>query len=170
MILRAATATDAEMLAELGAASFTAAFGHLYSAEDLASFLAENHTPAKLAEQLADPAMRCRIAEQDGAALGFCKVVLSPAWPEIGDARHPVELKQLYFTAGTTGRGTGAALTAWALAEARAAGADEMRLSVYSENYGAQRFYERFGFAKIAETTFRVGAQLDREFVFSAPV
>ncbi len=170
MILRAATAADAEMLAEVGAASFTAAFGYLYSAEDLASFLEISHTPARLAHELADPALRCCIAEAGGAALGFCKVVVSPAWPDIGNARFPVELKQLYCTAGTTGRGTGAALIAWALAEARTAGADEMRLSVWSGNHRAQKFYARFGFAKIAETTFRVGAQLDCEFVFAASV
>jgi len=39
-------------------------------------------------------------------------------------------------------------------------------LSVYSENYGAQRFYQRYGFAKIADITFRVGTQLDAEFLY----
>ena len=167
MILRAATPADAALLARLGSASFVAAFGHMYCAADLASFLEGNHTPAKLADQIADPAMRIRIAEEDGAALGFCKIVLAPSWPEIGAARYPVELKQLYCAPGTTGRGTGAVLTEWALSEARAAGADEMRLSVWSGNDRAQKFYARHGFAQIAEITFQVGAQIDREFLFA---
>ena len=167
MILRAATPADAELLAQLGSASFIAAFGHLYKAADLASFLAASHSLEKVTCELADPAMRIRIAEEDGAALGFCKIVLAPSWPEIGAARYAVELKQLYCAPGTTGRGTGAVLTEWALSEAHAAGADEMRLSVWSGNDRAQKFYARYGFAQIAEITFQVGAQIDREYLFA---
>lgn len=170
MNLRTATPADAGLLSQLGRDSFTAAFGHLYRAEDLASFLAASHSPEKVASELADPALRCRIAEKDGIAQGFCKVALAPAWPEQGSARYPVELKQLYCAPGTTGRGTGAALIEWALAQARESGADEMRLSVWSGNHRAQKFYARYGFAQIAEITFRVGTQIDREFLFACPL
>ncbi|MBU2588442.1 MAG: GNAT family N-acetyltransferase, partial [Alphaproteobacteria bacterium] len=54
----------------------------------------------------------------------------------------------------------------WALDQAHAGGHDAVLLSVYSENYGAQRFYQRYGFAKIADITFRVGTQLDAEFLY----
>jgi ribosomal protein S18 acetylase RimI-like enzyme len=42
-----------------------------------------------------------------------------------------------------------------------------MQLSVWSGNEGAQRFYARYGFAKVADVTFRVGEQVDHEFLFS---
>ena len=45
-----------------------------------------------------------------------------------------------------------------------------MVLSVYSENFGAQRFYERYGFAKTADTTFKVGEQLVHEFLYEKPL
>ena len=166
MILRSATPADAELVAKLGRDSFIAAFGHLYSAADLASFLAANHAPGIVAAQLADPEMRCRIAEDAGAPLGFCKLMLRPAWPEHGAARFAIELKQLYCAAGTTGRGTGAALMDWALAEARGAGADAVRLSVWSENTGAQKFYARYGFTHLADIDFWVGSQRDDEYLY----
>ena len=50
--------------------------------------------------------------------------------------------------------------------EAAGAGHDAVLLSVYAENYGAQRFYQRYGFAKIADITFQVGEQLDAEFLY----
>ena len=55
----------------------------------------------------------------------------------------------------------------WALDTAREYGADEVQLSVWSENFGGYRFYERYGFAKVADVTFRVGEQVDHEFLFS---
>ena len=41
-----------------------------------------------------------------------------------------------------------------------------MLLSVYSENFGAQRFYQRYGFAKIADITFKVGDHYDPEYLY----
>jgi RimJ/RimL family protein N-acetyltransferase len=38
-------------------------------------------------------------------------------------------------------------------------------VGVWSENVGAQRLYARYGFEKIGEYDFPVGAQLDREFI-----
>jgi len=55
----------------------------------------------------------------------------------------------------------------WAMAVAAERNADEMQLSVWSGNDGAQRFYARYGFAKVADITFRVGEQLDEEFLFA---
>ena len=65
-----------------------------------------------------------------------------------------------------TGQGIGAALMDWAMEEAAAGGHDSILLSVYSGNHGAQRFYERYGFSKIADITFRVGEQIDDEYLF----
>ena len=36
---------------------------------------------------------------------------------------------------------------------------------MWSENFGAQRFYGREGFEKVGEYGFRVGATVDHEFI-----
>ena len=66
-----------------------------------------------------------------------------------------------------TGRGLGAALMDWAIAEARGLGADAIQLSVWTGNDGAQRFYARYGFVKVADIDFWVGEQRDEEFLFA---
>ena len=78
-----------------------------------------------------------------------------------------MELKQLYTAADATGMGIGSKLMDWAMDQFAVRGADEAQLSVYSENHGAHRFYERYGFAKVADITFKVGEQLDPEFLFA---
>ena len=40
-------------------------------------------------------------------------------------------------------------------------------IGVWSKNFGAQRFYERLGFAKVGEYEFPVGQTRDQEFILS---
>lgn len=168
MNLRPATLDDAPALAELGRASFVAAFGHLYKPEDLAAFLAEYRTPEKFRAHLADPPTLIQVAEVDGQLAAYCLIVRGETFEERPEPRpeRPVFVSQLYCDGAMTGRGLGAALMAWAISEGRAWNADAMQLSVFSENFGAQRFYQRYGFAKVADIDFWVGNQRDAEFLY----
>ena len=167
LILRAVTDADVEALARLGRESFVDKFGYLYRPEDLASYLAQAHTAAAIAAEVANPTRLYRVAELQGQLVGYCKLGLACGFPEFARGNNVIELKQLYTAPGMTGAGIGARLMEWALATAASQRADEMQLSVWSGNEGAQRFYARYGFAKVADVTFRVGEQLDHEFLFA---
>ena len=166
-ILRAANAADVPAISRLAIASFIAKFGELYRPEDLASFLAEALEEPAIAAELANRGRLYRLAEADGQLLGYCKIGLTCGFPEHARGARVMELKQLYTAPEATGQGIGGMLMDWAMAEFAARGADEVQLSVYSENHGAHRFYQRYGFAKVADITFRVGEQLDPEFLFA---
>lgn len=166
MHLRPATLDDVPALAQLGRDSFSDAFGHLYSPEDLAAFLVEVHDEAVVASEIASAQCRHSLAvDEDGMLLGYCKLRYPSKLPPSSQTLNALELGQLYCSTTATGRGVGAAMMDWALGEARAGGHDAMLLSVYSGNVGAQRFYARYGFAKIADIHFKVGEQLDDEFL-----
>ena len=167
MELRLAHAADAPLLAELGVRSFQVKFGHLYRPEDLSTYLAESHSEANVAGEIADPRMRVMLALEGDRLLGFCKLVMACGWPEHARGRKSIELKQLYTDPAATGQGIGARLMDWSLDEARRFGADEIQLSVWSDNLGAQKFYERYGFEKMADIHFMVGQQRDEEFLFA---
>lgn len=166
MILRPATLADAPALAKLGVETFVAAFGDLYTPKDLADFIAEVHNPDAVAGEIAGDSCTHRLAEVDGALVAFCKLRYPSHYTAYSDARDPIELGQLYALPGHTGTGIGAKLMDWTLEVARERAHDAILLSVYAENFGAQRFYQRYGFDKIADITFRVGEQLDPEFLY----
>ena len=165
--LRPATAADIPALTSLAAESFVDAFGHLYSPADLAAFLREAKSEAATAALIADPDGAMQVATREGAPIAYCKIGYNCGWPDHARGARAMELKQLYAAASATGSGVGSALMDWALAALAAAGADEVQLSVWSGNHGAQRFYQRYGFEKIADVTFKVGEQVDDEFLFS---
>lgn len=166
MILRPATPADAPALARLGADTFVAAFGHLYRPEDLAAFLAEVHNEAAVAEEIAGAECTHRLVEVEGELVAFCKLRYPTKFAGYSDAADPIELGQLYALPTHTGTGVGGQLMDWALAHARENGHDAVLLSVYAENFGAQRFYQRYGFGKIADITFTVGSHIDPEFLY----
>lgn len=165
MRIRRAVPADAAVLAELGARTFTEAFGQLYSQEDLQAFLEESHSVAAYATLLDSPAYAVWLAVEGDEPVGYalagpCGLPHAAARP--GDG----ELKRLYVSARAQGRGIGAKLFDAALAWLERDGPRTLWISVWSENYGAQRFYARYGFAKAGEYAFIVGRQRDREFIY----
>jgi len=168
ILFRAAEPGDEAALAAFARDAFDAAFGHLYAPEDLASFSTGERSQERYAAQIADPAVRVQLAEMDGVLVAYALIMLGQGFAERPQPRpaRPVYLSQLYCARGMTGRGTGAVLLRWALDEARSWGADAVQLSVFSENYGAQRFYRRHGFAHVADIDFWVGGHRDDEFLY----
>ncbi len=168
MKLRPATLEDAQDLAELGRSSFCTAFEHLYDPADLHAFLQQAYTVDVISNEIADPATFHFLAEEpeSGKIMGFCKMKTPSSYARHSDAANPIGLGQLYTDPARTGEGIGAALMEWALDFARSRHCDAIQLSVWSENFGAQRFYSRYGFKKIADIDFWVGKQRDHEFLF----
>lgn len=167
MILRPALLSDAADLALLGRESFCASFEHLYRPQDLNAFLQQAYSVDAVTAEIADPAITHRLAQDDegGPLSAFIKLKQPSGYAQYSDAADPLGLSQLYCDPARTGEGIGAALMDWALAEAHTRGCDAVQLSVWAENHGAQRFYQRYGFAKIADISFWVGEQRDEEFL-----
>lgn len=166
--LRPAVAADTDALAALAHQSFVDAFAHYYRPEDLQQFLDEWKTPAVYARAIADPATAIQLAEVDGQLAAYCLLkrgYVMDDHPQPHPLR-PVFLSQLYCAGNRTGLGLGARLMDWAMEQAREWQADSISLSVYSENLGAQKFYQRRGFAKVADTEFWVGSQRDEEYLY----
>ena len=168
--IRRATDADAAALARIGAETFTLTFGHLYRPEDLAAFLAESHSAASYAKLLADPRYGLWLLEDDAGsdgarALGFA--VAGPCGlphPDVAGADG--ELKRLYVLPEVQNGGWGGRLFDAAIDWLQREGPRRIWISVWSENFGAQRFYGRHGFAKVAEYEFPVGEQRDIEFMY----
>lgn len=167
LTLRPATPADVPALSALAIESFIAKFGPLYSAADLASFLAESLEEEPIAAELAKSDRVYRLAESAGRLVGYCKIGLTSGFPEHARGNKVMELKQLYTASDATGMGIGGKLMNWAMDQFTSRGADEVHISVYAGNLDGHRFYERYGFEKVADITFKVGEQYDPEFLFA---
>jgi ribosomal protein S18 acetylase RimI-like enzyme len=159
---RDATPADAAVLDRIFDTSFCDTFAHLYSQEDLDTFLS-SFGVADWEEQLKDPTFACRIAQVDGVAAGYIK---------IGPLKLPVEtngpallLDQLYVLKEHHGMGIAQELMNWAFDEAAERGASQLFLTVYIDNHRARRFYDRYGFEAVGRYDFMVGNQADEDII-----
>lgn len=159
---RIATEEDAEVLAELGARTFTHTFGHLYQPADLEIFL-QNHSPDNWVKELSDPAFEVRVAEQDGQLVGYAK--LGPPHLPFEPRGEAAELRQLYVIEELKGQGIAQALMEWVIERARDRRADHLYLSVFTDNHRARRFYEKYGFEPEGTYAFMVGTHADEDIV-----
>lgn len=161
LVIRRAAPADAQALSAIGKGTFTETFGHLYPPEDAAYYLAEAYSLPRTQADLVDPAKASWLVESDGEAVGYalagpCGLPHAEVTPRCG------ELKRLYLLKAYQGGGVGSRLIQtvfdWL-------GDRRIWIGVWSENYGAQRFYGRLGFEKVGEYEFPVGRVRDREFI-----
>lgn len=164
LTIRRAGPQDAEILAELGARTFTETFAHLYPPQDLAAFLADAYGLERTRADLADPDKAAWLVEADGVAVGYAQAgPCGLPHPEVTPACG--ELKRFYLLKAWQNGGAGGRLFDTVMQWLERDGPRDVWIGVWSENHGAQRFYARQGFERVGEYGFPVGAVIDDEFI-----
>jgi ribosomal protein S18 acetylase RimI-like enzyme len=159
---RDAVAGDAAAIDGIFDASFCDTFGHMYRPEDLAAFLS-SFSIADWETELRDPAYAFRIAEVDGAPVGYVK--LGPVKFAVDTDRPALLLDQIYLLKAHQGVGIARGLMDWSIDEARRRGADELYLTVFIDNGRAKSLYERYDFEAVGRYDFMVGSHADEDII-----
>ena len=149
MQARIASTEDRDLLVDLGRRTFYNTFVGTCTDEDMQLFLETSYDPAKVQAELEDPLSRFLILEDATGPLGFTRV--------LGEADHRAELVRFYMEQRAIGTGAAHQLMQDTLDLARQSGYTQIYLGVWEKNFRAQRFYEKWGFAKTGEKVFMVG-------------
>jgi GNAT superfamily N-acetyltransferase len=111
------------------------------------------HAADDAAENVANPDMLVLLAELDGSVIGHLTGGFYPASPMWTGPR--AHLFSLHVMAAWRGQHVGALLVEYFRSWAKEKGAVQLRVTAYTANTGAIRFYQRHGFAPL-ETTLAV--------------
>ena len=162
--IRRALPADAPVLADLAARTFSETFAHLYDPADLAAFIEASYSVGSMAADLADPAKALWVVEARDQAVGYaqCGPCNLPHAEVTSSCR---ELKRFYLVKAFQNGGLGGRLFSETMAWMEEGEPRDLWIGVWSENHGAQRFYQRAGFEKVGEYGFKVGSTTDREFI-----
>lgn len=163
--IRRATEADARELAELGTATFVETFGHLYSPEDLGTYLAGTYSTTASERLLQEPGTAIWVAEGSDERLIAYSVAGACRLPVPNPERRAGELRRLYVRADSQKHRLGTRMLTLALDWLAEQGYGPLYVGVWSGNFGAQRLYGRFGFEKFGEYDYPVGKHVDREFI-----
>lgn len=164
LTIRRGTVRDAGLLSELAARTFSETFAADNTPEDLAAYIATSFNIARQTADLEDPASIFLIAEVDERAAGYAHLHVGEPEKSI-EGSNPVELVRLYVSREWLGRGIGEQLMRACIDESRQAGHETIWLGVWERNGRAQAFYRKWNFRTVGEHMFRLGSDLQRDFV-----
>ena len=167
-VIRPAVEADAEALGALGRQTFidtfVDGFSIPYPADDLAAFLDASFSAEAIRTKLKEPGAAWWVAERDGELLAFANT--GPNTLPHPEARPGhAELRRLYVAKAAQGLGLGTKLLVLALEWMEAHSDGPLWIGVWSGNVKAQKLYAAYGFEKVGEYQYPVGAWLDDEFI-----
>ena len=165
--IRTASAADAEALTELGTRTFRETFSGANTPEDMALYLAEHFGGGLQRAELEDEAVLFLLLEAEERAAGYVKLRRGQANAR---ASRPLEICRFYVDRRWHGKGAAlelmGAVDALALRDAH----DDVWLAVWEHNARAIRFYEKHGFTRVGEQPFRLGADVQTDWLMARAV
>ncbi len=156
-IIRHAAASDADLMAELGARTFSETFAGDNTLEDMAAYLASSFSHVLQAAEIANPLSIFLIAEIDNVAVGYARLHADDALEGV-EGEKPIELVRLYVSKEWLGRGVGEVLMRACIKEARQTGHRTLWLGVWEHNSRAQAFYRKWDFREVGKHVFQLGS------------
>ena len=165
-----ASADDADRLALIGAATFLETFAGILDGSAIIAHCQREHSAAAY-RRFRECGYQAWLAAvtPGNAPIGFA--LLGPAdIPGAAEDGSDLELKRIYVLSRFHGGGPGKALMQHAIEQARARRARRVLLGVYRHNERAIQFYQKNGFAQIAERRFRVGDRDYEDIVLAKPL
>ncbi len=170
--LRRAAPADAEALAAFAARLFRETYGPAGDPAlgggsrltDVDAYAGPHFGPDRQRGELADPALTTLVAEGPGGALAAYAQLRAPSpHPDAGPAA--AELARFYVDRPWQGRGVAGAMMAAVVDAAGASGAPALWLAVLQRNARAVAFYRRHGFRVAGTSTFRMGAEVQDDWI-----
>lgn len=159
---------DAEALALVGAATFLETFSGVLDGAAILNHCRRIHNADACRAMFASGARAWLAEVAPGAApIGFA-LLTSSDLP--GAQEGDLELKRLYVLSRFHGGGPGRALMETTITAARAARASRLLLGVYARNDRALAFYERSGFAHVADRRYDIGGVQYDDKVMALPL
>ena len=160
--MRRAVRSDLPAIGALFRRSFCDTFAHLYAQADLDTFLA-GFTAEAWQQEFDDPHYAFLVAESGGKIIGYIK--LGPPSIPVDSGRPMIELRQIYFDHRWLGRGLSRPMMDWAIEEGRRRRAEEIYLTVFTDNHRARALYRRYGFEDVGPYRFMVGNHADEDII-----
>jgi ribosomal protein S18 acetylase RimI-like enzyme len=164
--VRNAGPSDAGLLVELGKLSFYEAFSEDTAPPDMADHLQTAFKVEDIKTQLNNDQSLFIIIEIDASAAGYaCLHPETP--PDCVKYPNTIQLVRLYLRRKYYARDLGNTLMKACLGEALLKGYRSVWLSSWELNHRANSFYKKWKFQIVGRAKFKVGSDIQNDFIFA---
>ena len=161
---KTATVNDVEALAEISRSTFYDTYHKLNTEEDMQLFIKEMFNEQVLTEEIQDPHNQFILLYLEEELVGYAMFSEEVKRPELSTT-DTIEIARIYVTQSQIGKGLGAALMQKCIDVAREGNKQVIWLGVWEHNHNAKSFYSRWGFEKFGEHHFKLGNDLQNDWL-----
>lgn len=158
MIVIEANSSHVEYLSNFGSKSFIYAYQCTLPIGELKKYINVAFSESSILEEITGSLATYFICQDSNLnPCGYAKLTASPA-PQCVNSPSCIELQRLYVDSDYRGHGAGKLLEFYAESYAADRNVRDIWLRVWEGNIVAQEIYRRWGFTRIGEELYRVGA------------
>ena len=152
------------LIQQIGRTTFEETFSTFNTAENMLSYLENEFSTEKLTEELLEPNSEFFIVSEIDQVIGYLKVNIGAAQTEF-NAANSLEIQRIYVLKAYHGKKVGQLLYAQAEELAQKKQVDFIWLGVWEKNERAIHFYQKNGFDIIDQHIFKLGTDLQTDFI-----
>ena len=163
IIFQKATLADKEKVQNISIKTFSAAFGHQNTKEDMEQYLTSSFSDQQIEKELSDVYSEFYLVYVEDLLIGYLKINIEAAQSEpIDDG---IEIERIYLLPNYQGKGVGQQMMDKVIDIAEKRKKKVLWLGVWDQNVDAIRFYERNGFKKFGKHSFLLGNDMQMDFL-----
>ncbi len=162
--IRSCAITELDAVQAIGYETFDDTFRMMNRQETIDTYLQEAFNKKKLLAELTDKNCLFYFLYAENELAGYLKVNDAPAQSDINDTES-IEMERIYIKKTFKRKGLGKKLIDFTLQLAKEMKKRYVWLSVWEKNTGAILFYEKMGFKKAGRHSFRMGDELQNDFI-----
>ena len=169
ILIRLATESDAELIADLSRKTFYDSYGEFNTRENIDKFMNEQFSKEKLMDEVRQPWHIFFLAFVNNEAVGYVKLREGSEPPRIS-GQSCLEIARIYSVHHMIGKGVGKKLMQTCIETVRQKGKKCLWLGVWKKNHRAIDFYSKWGFKIVGEQEFLLGDDLQTDWLMMKKV
>ena len=162
--LRKLTLEDLFELKKIGRKTYSDAFYLQNSTENMLSYLNFAFSDERLTSELNEEQSEFYFARRDNETVGYLKMNFGSAQTDLKE-EEAMELERIYLLIEFQAKGIGKQLLTHVIGMARKRGLNYLWLGVWKKNVRAVEFYKREGFVIFDTHSFKMGDEVQSDFL-----
>lgn len=167
--IRVCTETDLELLQQIGYETYDETFRSMNTVETINKYLAEAFSEDKLLSEMMNEGSSFYFMYSKNELAGYLKLNDVPGQSDLNDP-DSLEIERIYVRKEYKGQGLGKVLMDYALQKTVELKKQYAWLGVWEKNAAALAFYKKAGFKEIGKHSFRMGDELQSDYLLKKMV
>lgn len=169
LVISKATKADVAVLCKMGAEIFHETYAVYNTEENMQQYIKETYSEQAILKELNEKATSQLIARLGNAPIGYVKISTRNICEELAGKRY-FEIERLYVYGKYQGQKIGYELINACAEMALKEGYNTIWLGVWEHNAKAIGFYEKVGFVKFGQHVFKLGEDLQNDFLMKLEI